>query len=210
MELKITKVFLTLSLMACLMTLTNAQQSLKNTLKITHLDHVDTKIIESQLKEQYIKEHHKDIELKESNSKSQHRVKQPRFVELEIPFSAGPYYDFLDAFLLGVKLETFFSYSKDCIMGLVYTLDDFAYLDNNDTLKKSWEEPVMNFTRLVAGNMTRSIPLCYQFGISVYTYNVQRFAQYNNNWGDFFLAFLFNQMGNALAFKSIIDEITLD
>ena len=127
-----------------------------------------------------------------------------------MPFSASPYYDFLDAFLLGVKLETYFSYSKDCIMTLVYTIDDFAYLGNNVTDMFSFEQPVMNFTRLLAGNFTKSIPTCYQFGISVYTYNVNRFAAYSNNWGNFFLAFLFNTMGNALAFKSIIDEITLD
>jgi len=44
----------------------------------------------------------------------------------------------------------------------------------------------------------------------VYTYNVDRFAAYNNQWGDLALAFLFNTMGNALAYRSIIDEITLD
>jgi len=61
-------------------------------------------------------------------SKLKKKVGQPRFVEYEIPFSASPYYDFLDAFLLGVKLETYFSFSNECIMALVYSLDDFAYL----------------------------------------------------------------------------------
>ena len=46
--------------------------------------------------------------------------------------------------------------------------------------------------------------------MSVYQYNVDRFAAYNNNWGDLFIAFLFNAMGNALAFNSIIQEIELD
>ena len=77
---------------------------------------------------------------------------------MRIPFSAGPYYDFLDAFLLGVKLETYFSFSKECINALVYTIDDFAYLINNSTERTSWEQPVMNFTRLLAGNMTHSVP----------------------------------------------------
>ena len=50
------------------------------------------------------------------------------FVYLEEPFSVSPYYDFLDAFLLGLKLDTYFSYSTDCINALVYTFDDYAYL----------------------------------------------------------------------------------
>ena len=49
------------------------------------------------------------------------------FVYLEEPFSVSPYYDFLDAFLLGLKLDTYFSYSTDCINALVYTVDDYAY-----------------------------------------------------------------------------------
>lgn len=49
------------------------------------------------------------------------------FVYLNTPFSVSPYYDFLDAFLLGLKLDTYFSYSTDCINALVYTADDFAY-----------------------------------------------------------------------------------
>ena len=66
-------------------------------------------------------------------------VGQPRFVELRTPLSAGPYYDFLDAFLLGIKLETYFSFSQECVMALVYTIDDFAYLLNNHTERTSWE-----------------------------------------------------------------------
>lgn len=68
------------------------------------------------------------METAEEISKYKKIVGQPRFKEYAVPFSASPYYDFLDAFLLGVKLETYFSYSKECIMALVYTLDDYAYL----------------------------------------------------------------------------------
>ena len=74
----------------------------------------------------------------------------------------------------------------------------------------SWDHPVMNFSKMIAGNMTRSVPTCYQFGLSVYTYESTRFAEYGNSISDFILSFLFNQMGNALAYKSIIDEIQLD
>ena len=98
------------------------------------------------------------MEEAEKISNYKQKVKQPKFVELEVPFSAGPYYDFLDAFLLGVKLETYFSYSKECINAIVYFLDDTTYLNNNITLAPSFDHPLMNFTRLVAGNFTHTIP----------------------------------------------------
>lgn len=50
------------------------------------------------------------------------------FVYLQQPFSVSPYYNFLDAFLLGLKLDTYFSYSTECINALVYTADDYCYL----------------------------------------------------------------------------------
>jgi hypothetical protein len=89
-------------------------------------------------------------------------------------------------------------------------MDDFAYLKNNDTLKKSFEEPAMNFTRLLAGNFTRTLPMCFQFANSWWTVNVSKLSQFNNSIGDYLLAFLFNLMGNALAFRSIFNEVKLD
>jgi hypothetical protein len=61
-----------------------------------------------------------------------HKLKEddpsaPAFVELKKPFTASPYYDFLDAFLLGLKLETFFDRSQECIMAVVYFVDDTYY-----------------------------------------------------------------------------------
>jgi hypothetical protein len=47
------------------------------------------------------------------------------------PFTASPYYDFFDSFLLGLKLETFFKGSEACIMDIVYGVDDVVYLRNN-------------------------------------------------------------------------------
>lgn len=41
----------------------------------------------------------------------------------------------------------------------------------------------------------------------MYKYGVDKFAQFNNNIGDFLLAFLFNLMGRALQYKSIFDAI---
>lgn len=35
----------------------------------------------------------------------------PVFIDLKKPFTASPYYDFVDNFLLGLKLETYFEHS---------------------------------------------------------------------------------------------------
>jgi hypothetical protein len=47
------------------------------------------------------------------------------------PFTATPYYDFFDAFLVGLKLETFFIGSDACLTSAVYVVDDMYYLRNN-------------------------------------------------------------------------------
>ena len=60
----------------------------------------------------------------------------PVYTPLLTPFSASPYYDFLDEFLLGAKLDTYFDYSDECIGAIVYTLDDKTYFSNNKTLTK--------------------------------------------------------------------------
>jgi hypothetical protein len=56
---------------------------------------------------------------------------EPIFKSYVKPFTASPYYDFFDAFLLGLKLETFFSGSDACMMSGVYVVDDYFYLQNN-------------------------------------------------------------------------------
>ena len=109
-----------------------------------------------------------------------------------MPFSASPYYDFLDAFLLGVKLETYFEYSTECISGVVFTMDDYSYFQNNITLKTRWEDPVMNFTYALAGSFSHSVVTCYRFGNSWWTETLERFEAFNYNFGDYLWAFLFN------------------
>ncbi len=125
------------------------------------------------------------------------------------PFSATPYYDFVDSFFLGLKLETFFKGSDACINDLVYAIDDVSYLYNNftDFSWKSFEAPIMNFTKAISGNFSSSFVDCYVMGTNAYTYSVNKYAQFNNNIGDFLLSFLFNTMGSALKYKSIFDTI---
>lgn len=76
-----------------------------------------------------------------------------------------------------------------------------------DHQQKQKEDPELtNFpmwlflTNVLAFPVADSLPNCYSFTYSVYETEKARFLTFNSNWGNFFLAFLFNQMGNALAF----------
>ncbi len=102
-----------------------------------------------------------------------------------------PYYDFMDAFLLGLKLESFYANSAECIQSVTYFIDDWAYLENNNTLRTSDLDPFINFTALVAGNFTESTLNCYLFGYSVYTVSTTQFQSFGNV-GNYALSFLFN------------------
>ena len=77
----------------------------------------------------------KNYRIRRFENDYQHQLQQepeePVFKEYVKPFTASPYYDFFDAFLLGLKLETFFSGSDNCIMSAVYVVDDWFYLQNN-------------------------------------------------------------------------------
>lgn len=133
----------------------------------------------------------------------------PTFKDYQKPFTATPYYDFFDAFLVGLKLETFFVGSDACLMSGVYVVDDLTYFRNNisDFSSKSWEAPIMNISRAVAGNFSNVIINCEKMGENIYKYAIDRYAKFNNDIGDFLLSFLFNLMGRALQFKSIFDTI---
>jgi len=67
----------------------------------------------------------------------------------------------------------------------------------------------LNFTGMLGGNMSSVILDCYKFGKSVVEKESQRWIAFDSNWGNFFLAFLFNQMGNALNFQQRITNIQL-
>jgi len=94
-------------------------------------------------------------------------------------------------------------------MSGVYVVDDFTYLRNNisDFSPKSWEAPIMNVSRAIAGNFSNVIINCEKMGENIYKYALDRYAKFNNDIGDFLLSFLFNLMGRALQFKSIFDTI---
>ena len=67
----------------------------------------------------------------------------------------------------------------------------------------------LNFTGMMGGNMSAIVPDCYKFGKSIVNKETARWIAFDSNWGNFFLAFLFNQMGNALNFQQRIVNIQL-
>jgi len=68
---------------------------------------------------------------------------------------------------------------------------------------------VLNFTGALGGNFADSLPNCYQFYDSIKTTEKERYDSFEG-WGDIMIAFLFNQMGNALEFQQKFENIKLD
>ena len=130
------------------------------------------------------------------------------------PFTSTQYYDYFDAFLLGLKLDTFFQGSGPCINDFVYSLDDFAFFYNNvsDTHWKSpnqWIGPVFNLSHAVASNISQALPDCDTMGVNAWTAFKNYYASFSS-MSNFFESFLFNMMGNSLKYKSIFAQITAD
>ncbi len=88
---------------------------------------------------------------------------------------------------------------------LVYTLDDWAYFQNNitDYTRSVWEAPALNFTRMVGGNFSYVPINCYYMLLEIKE-NTETKVNGFDTLGDFFLAFLFNIMGNSLKFRQAI------
>jgi hypothetical protein len=152
--------------------------------------------------------------------KDQMAKKAPAFTEAEIleqappqfhnqlqPFTSTAYYDYFDAFMLGLKLDTFFQGSGPCIGDIIYSLDDAAFFYNNMSNTQwrhpnQWIGPVFNLSHAVAGNVSESLPDCYTMGYNAYTAFMAYYASFSS-LSNFFESFLFNMMGNSLKYKSI-------
>lgn len=87
----------------------------------------------------------------------------------------------------------------------VYALDDYAYFQNNvtDYNKNSWEAPILNFTRAIGGNFSYVPINCYYMLLEIQN-NAQTKVDGFDTLGDFFLAFMFNIMGNSLKFRQAL------
>ena len=66
----------------------------------------------------------------------------------------------------------------------------------------------LNMTGLIGAPLADILPECWQFQEDVRVKEQARWLEFNSNWGNFFLAFLFNQMGNALNFQAKFTSIS--
>lgn len=69
---------------------------------------------------------------------------------------------------------------------------------------------MLNVSSAIAGNFSESVVQCELFTLSTYDYMIDKYNAFDNNIGDFLLAFIFNLMGQALKFKSIFEQIQDD
>lgn len=58
------------------------------------------------------------------------------YIPLKPAYTTTDGYAKLDAFFIGLALDTFYEYSDDCLNSLVYTVNDYDFLRNNMTLYK--------------------------------------------------------------------------
>jgi hypothetical protein len=79
-----------------------------------------------------------------------------------IPFTASPFFDFLNAFLLGFQPDAFFSGSTLCIFDILYSFDSLVYFRNNvsDWTLNEWFGPVLNITQGIAGYPSSALVDC--------------------------------------------------
>lgn len=114
---------------------------------------------------------------------------------MKTPYTQTDNYLKLDAFLIGLKLDDWYTNSTNCLNALISTVDDKDYLSRNRTLNKKeggdWKGPFLNFTGLIGGNFATSLPYCFQFQDSVTVVERERYNSFNG-WGDIMVAFLFN------------------
>ena len=139
------------------------------------------------------------------------------FWKPEEPFSTTENFLKFNSFIIGMKLTDTYGDNTDlCINDLVHAVDARAYYNNNITLHRDLMEkkehdtlflPYLNVTGTIFGPVADSLPSCYAFFYDFYEYENSRFMTFESSWGNFFLAFLFNQMGNALNFQTKFERI---
>ena len=110
---------------------------------------------------------------------------------------------------MGLKLEDYFKAVEECLDAITYAIDDGCHFYNNYTSAAGtpqwFGDPLVNLTRMISTNVSEATNQCYLFGKDAYYYVLEVAIDFDNSIGDYLLAFLFNQMGNALAFKDIFD-----
>ncbi len=99
---------------------------------------------------------------------------------------------------------------------LIDTIDNYAEYQNfltyhliamEEGKETTYYKPYLFVTEVVANHLAESLEYCYNFGRSFSKVESDRFKTFGQSYGDFFLAFLFNQMGNALNFQAKFESI---
>lgn len=109
--------------------------------------------------EGFTKRSRSDIRRQQLVERAKLRQSDPVYVDYEVPFSATPYYDYFDNFVLGFKIETDVPASADCFDSVIFTMDDWTYFQNNITEQEVaanpfWAAPLLNATRAVGRNFS--------------------------------------------------------
>lgn len=131
-------------------------------------------------------------------------------------FSESENYNKFNAFVIGMKLADDYLYVDECLDAVIGTVDKNAEYYNfmvyhnrameagNET---TYYKPYLFVTEVLAENVAESLDSCYDFIYDFTQRESERFATFGSSYGDFFLAFLFNQMGNALNFQAKFESI---
>jgi len=104
----------------------------------------------------------------------------------------------MNAFLIGAKLADTYANTDECIDAFVGMVDDIDYFSNNRTLvaeENSGENAFhlfLNITGLIGGPLADIFPECWLWQEDIERVEEARWLEFNSNWGNFFLAFLFN------------------
>jgi len=82
------------------------------------------------------------------------------------------YYNYADAFLTGLQLDSLYEFSKSCTAEVSFFCDDIQFLRNNVTLvdesiQENFFHKFLNGTGLVGGHFSEISLQCYKFGKSV-------------------------------------------
>ena len=104
----------------------------------------------------------------------------------------------MNAFLIGAKLADTYAFTDECVDAFVGTVDDSNYFKNNRTLintegsKENAFHLFLNVTGMIGGPLADIFPECWQWQEDIRRHEEARWLEFNSNWGNFFLAFLFN------------------
>lgn len=104
----------------------------------------------------------------------------------------------MNAFLIGAKLEEDYANTDKCINAIVGFVDDIYYFMNNITevnregSNENEFHLFLNVTGMIGGDFADFFPECWLWGKDIIRVETARWLEFNSNWGNFFLAFLFN------------------